>query len=476
MDRVFQKTNDYAVGISMYSNRIGNYEFGNTENKHGWHTADGMFYLYNGDTAQFDEGYWTTIDPYRLPGTTVDTKSLEDGAHHSVKSPQQWVGGSNNGKFASIGMYLDKTNEGMDLNAKKSWFLLDDQIINLGADINGRTDDSIETIIENRLLSEAHTISINGDNFVDEAKDVVGWVNMTSKNQTDNIGYIIPDTNNNVNMYKEERTGKYTDINEYFVSDKEYVHDYMTIHQNYGKVAENESYEYVIVPGKTDEEIAAIADQPKYEVLANEKDVQAIETEELLLANFWEEAQLEGKVKAHNPVSVIVEEQDGNKLAITLSNPKQNNEIVSITLFDEIDSIISVDDRITIDEQTIQLDSANLQGTSQTVVVQLEKEELDKERLEELVASASDLKADNYTKESWDVLQASLLRAEEVLADDQVSQKRIDEAVEELDLAIQALIEVEDEIPEPKPVDKSALEKAVEKAADLKKADYTEES
>src|SRR5699024_10181827 len=63
-----------------------------------------------------------------------------------------------------------------------------------------------------------------------------------------------------------------------------------------------------------------------------------------------------------------------------------------------------------------------------------------------------------------------------VLADDQVSQKRIDEAVEELDLAIQALIEVEDEIPEPKPVDKSALEKAVEKAADLKKADYTEES
>src|SRR5690625_2785484 len=34
MDRVFQKTNDYAVGISMYSNRIGNYEFGNTENKH----------------------------------------------------------------------------------------------------------------------------------------------------------------------------------------------------------------------------------------------------------------------------------------------------------------------------------------------------------------------------------------------------------------------------------------------------------
>ncbi|NRE26471.1 hypothetical protein DBN74_04710, partial [Enterococcus faecalis] len=70
MDRVLQKNNEYAVGISMYSQRVGNYEVGNTENKKGWHTADGMLYLYNQDFAQFDEGYWATIDPYRLPGTT----------------------------------------------------------------------------------------------------------------------------------------------------------------------------------------------------------------------------------------------------------------------------------------------------------------------------------------------------------------------------------------------------------------------
>lgn len=33
MDRVLQKNNEYAVGISMYSQRVGNYEFGNTEIK-----------------------------------------------------------------------------------------------------------------------------------------------------------------------------------------------------------------------------------------------------------------------------------------------------------------------------------------------------------------------------------------------------------------------------------------------------------
>ncbi|NVJ37384.1 silent information regulator protein Sir2, partial [Enterococcus gallinarum] len=98
MDRVFQKNESYSLGISMYSSRIGNYEFGNTENKKGWHTADGMVYLYNGDLAQFDEGYWVTIDSYRLPGTTIDTKVLAEGASTGKKSPQSWVGGSNNGK------------------------------------------------------------------------------------------------------------------------------------------------------------------------------------------------------------------------------------------------------------------------------------------------------------------------------------------------------------------------------------------
>ncbi len=73
-----QKTSKYAVGLAMYSNRIANFEYGNTENAHAWHTADGMLYLYNRDFNQFGEGYWTTVDPYRLPGTTVDTAPLAD--------------------------------------------------------------------------------------------------------------------------------------------------------------------------------------------------------------------------------------------------------------------------------------------------------------------------------------------------------------------------------------------------------------
>ncbi|MRC57016.1 hypothetical protein GH877_30690, partial [Bacillus thuringiensis] len=68
----------YMVGISMYSNRISSFEAGNKENKRGWHIWDGMVYLYNEDDVQFGKSYWPTVDPYRLPGTTVDTVPLKD--------------------------------------------------------------------------------------------------------------------------------------------------------------------------------------------------------------------------------------------------------------------------------------------------------------------------------------------------------------------------------------------------------------
>ncbi len=91
MDRFVQRTTDYMVGLGLYSSRISSFEAGNKENKRGWHTADGMLYLYNDDQVQFNLCYWPTVDPYRLPGTTVDTIQLadENSAFTTVTSPEK---------------------------------------------------------------------------------------------------------------------------------------------------------------------------------------------------------------------------------------------------------------------------------------------------------------------------------------------------------------------------------------------------
>ncbi|MDK9580070.1 polysaccharide lyase family 8 super-sandwich domain-containing protein [Sneathia sanguinegens] len=64
----------------MSSNKIKYYEAMNGENERGWYTGDGMLYLYNGDIRQFNDEFWSTVDPYRLPGITVDKAKREDAS------------------------------------------------------------------------------------------------------------------------------------------------------------------------------------------------------------------------------------------------------------------------------------------------------------------------------------------------------------------------------------------------------------
>ena len=74
MDRAVHTTPQFAVGLAMSSARIENYETINGENLKGWYIGDGMTYLYDNDLRQYSESFWATVNPYRMAGTTVDTR------------------------------------------------------------------------------------------------------------------------------------------------------------------------------------------------------------------------------------------------------------------------------------------------------------------------------------------------------------------------------------------------------------------
>lgn len=71
MDRGVVYRDGYAFSVSMFSDRIRNYESINGANLQGWHTADGATYLYNDDLEAYNDAYWPTVNRYRLAGTTV---------------------------------------------------------------------------------------------------------------------------------------------------------------------------------------------------------------------------------------------------------------------------------------------------------------------------------------------------------------------------------------------------------------------
>ncbi|MCA1060839.1 polysaccharide lyase 8 family protein [Rossellomorea aquimaris] len=355
MDRVLQVTPNYSAGISMYSSRTYNFESFNTENTRGWHTGDGMFYLYNNDETQFGEGYWPTVDSVRLPGTTVDTVDLPPGQTQGKPSPQSWVGGVTDGEFGAVGMYLDKSNLGIPMNvrAKKSWFMLDGAIVALGSSISGTTTSSIESIIENRLLNNegSNLVLVNGKTQGGAQKEVElspnSWVHLEGNKKGTDIGYYFP-TETTINLEKETRSGTYKDINGYFQSDAVYNKSYFKMLINHGQDVSNQTYQYVLLPGKTEEETKEFAKKSHIKIIENSDKVQAVEDTQnaVMVMNVWKEGfTTVNGLTVSQPSSIMMTITNG-KLTIAVADPKQQNTKINVKVDLPYREIISKDDSI----------------------------------------------------------------------------------------------------------------------------------
>lgn len=155
MDRAVHRRPGWAAGLAMASDRIAYYENGNGENPRGWHTGAGMLSWWGADFGgdQYTDAFWPTVDPYRLPGTTVSTKRLADnegGGWGEPKPAARWVGGTTDGTYAALGQ--DLRGLASTLTARKSWFALADCLVCLGAGITARDGVPAETVVDNRCL------------------------------------------------------------------------------------------------------------------------------------------------------------------------------------------------------------------------------------------------------------------------------------------------------------------------------------
>ncbi len=171
MDQVVHLRPGWGFALSMSSSRIYNYESINNENLHGWFQGDGMTYLYNSDLGQFSDDFWPTVDPYRLPGTTVDTTARADASGQSYLSSKNWVGGATLFTNGLAGMELDAYNS--SLTAKKSWFMVDDEVVCLGAGITCTTSVDIQTTALNRKISSSNTNAFVVDGLT--MPTTLGW-------------------------------------------------------------------------------------------------------------------------------------------------------------------------------------------------------------------------------------------------------------------------------------------------------------
>lgn len=380
MDRVIHRTSDYLFGVSMFSSRITNFECMNNENKRGWYTSQGMTYLYNNDLEEYTTDFWSTVNPYRLPGTTVDTIKMENGKGQKALSNKDWVGGTTLGNYGINGMEivgLAPNKTFTSLEGKKSWFMFDDEIVALGAGINSTDNRTIESIVENRKLKDnSNSFTVDGEDKASQIgveEDLINakWAHLSGNVKGADIGYYFPKADNlkakrvqNIGTWQDIGSSGPVDENKKPVS---ISRNYLEMWFDHGSNPKDASYEYVLLPNKSKDEVKAYAENPQVTVLKNSSEVQAVKHNKLNIigANFFTDtAQTVEGITVKGKASVMVKEEQG-EIELSISDPTmKNNGTIEVELDKKDLSAVSLDSEIKVIQlaPTLKL-SVNVKGT-----------------------------------------------------------------------------------------------------------------
>ncbi|MFJ7625073.1 polysaccharide lyase 8 family protein [Streptomyces sp. NPDC097595] len=350
MDRVVHRRPGWACALSLSSKRISAYEAGNGENLHGWYTGDGMTYLYDGDDlGQYNDGFWPTVDPYRLPGTTVDTRPREDlgtGAGTSTYRPPNAVAGGAalDGRYAAAAMELIGA-PGSSLRARKAWFLLDNTVVALGAGITSNDGRPVETVIENRNLGAdgRNRLLVDGIPVRNGASSHARWAHIDGVG-----GYVLPD-GAVLRTLREERTGTWRAIDtgaDTGGSTDPVTRRYLTLWLDHGASPTGAGYAYVLLPGASAAATAAWSASRPVRVLANDATAQAVEDRRtgLIAVHFWA-AGTAGGITASGPATVLVRRR-GGRVSVAVADPGRTGASVTVGLPFAVRKAAEADDTV----------------------------------------------------------------------------------------------------------------------------------
>ncbi len=358
MDRVVHLGPAFGIGLSLSSSRIYTYESINSENLRGWYTGDGMVYLYNGDLTHFSDAYWPTVNPRRLPGTTVDaTQARASASGQSTNPSYNWVGGVSLGRYGAAGMQLDGWSN--TLTAKKSWFLFEHEIVCLGSGITSTDNRPIETTVENRLLSTAGSGGFTVDGTAQPSNlgwsatlPDARWAHLAGRTEGADIGYYFP-TPAPVNALREARTGAWSDINSGGAATP-IVRNYLTLWFNHGNNPTNAAYAYVVLPNRSAAETAEFAASPTLTVLENSPAIQAVRHTQLGItaANVWNDGRATaGGITVDRKASVLVQNNSAGQLDVAVSDPTQANATtITVELDTAATALIEADAGVTVNQ------------------------------------------------------------------------------------------------------------------------------
>ncbi|MCE4563997.1 chondroitin lyase [Maribellus sp. CM-23] len=316
---------EYFTSVRMFSTRNRNMEEPyNSEGLKNHHKADGANYI--SVTGEEYTNIAPVFDWQKIPGTTVLQKPELPAPREIQKDGlTDFVGAVTDGIYGAVGFDFKSPHD--PLSAKKAWFFFDKEYVCLGAAIKSQSNLPVATALNQCPLKGDVTVGSSSQKSIlekgDHQLERADWI------LHDGIGYLFPKSAK-VNVSNQAQTGSWYSINKQVNSPKEEISlDVFKLWLDHGSRSENESYEYIIVPAVTEEQLENSPDRG-ISVLSNTAKIQAVKHSGLQLcqAVFYKagELQVSEKVKiiSDHPGIVMIKMEQDKVISLSVVDPARN--------------------------------------------------------------------------------------------------------------------------------------------------------
>ncbi len=365
---------DFFTSVRMYSTRTHNMEVPyNSEALFNHHRGDGTNHISRTGDEYYDIA--PVFDYQKVPGTTVMQKPEMPSEREIQKlGLTDFAGAVTDGRYGAAAFDFKSPHD--PLCARKSWFFFDKEYVCLGSAISCDKELPVATTLNQCLLRDDVTIfSKNSKSIIERGEaefEYVDWIFQ------DGIGYVFPEPSA-VNIKNNKATGSWYLINKQTDSPKDEIElDVFKLWINHGERPSDQSYQYIVVPATSVEELEQNTSNNNVTILSNTADLQAVRHSGLRMcqAVFYKagEVQITGRIKltCDGPGMVMLKAEGGNISQISVSDP--NRELGKIHLSisskiektgDNFEAVWNEKEKLT--EIAIDLPQDNYAGQSVTI-------------------------------------------------------------------------------------------------------------
>ncbi|MDO9040370.1 MAG: polysaccharide lyase family 8 super-sandwich domain-containing protein, partial [Bacteroidota bacterium] len=294
----------------------------NSEGLKNHHRGDGTNYI----TVRGDE-YLNTAPVYdwqKIPGATILQKPAMPSPDEIQKlGLTDFVGAVTDGMYGAVSYDFKSPHD--PVSAKKAWFFFDKEFVCLGAGIKSRAELPVATTLNQCLLKGDVLVGANNQQSTlkkgETQLENVNWV------FHDGVGYLFPKPAK-INISNQTQTGSWWDINKQTDTPKEMVNlDMFKLWIDHGKQPSNASYQYIVVPATTEQEMDKAGQQ--IAILSNTPEIQAVKHTGLNIcqAVFYTSGEIQVanglKIGMDSPGTVMVKIVGSSVKQISVADPSR---------------------------------------------------------------------------------------------------------------------------------------------------------